>query len=106
MPFYSQETDSKEKRCQSIYRNLLQSRSVAVGLSASVFIRELQHTSRCDEFNNLEDVRVAYKTFVGSDCSQRIESYMESELDERKAEQVKFTFGQFFKNKSQSTYYF
>eukprot|EP00195_Chlamydomonas_chlamydogama_P009654 CAMPEP_0202898606 /NCGR_PEP_ID=MMETSP1392-20130828/7082_1 /ASSEMBLY_ACC=CAM_ASM_000868 /TAXON_ID=225041 /ORGANISM="Chlamydomonas chlamydogama, Strain SAG 11-48b" /LENGTH=150 /DNA_ID=CAMNT_0049584587 /DNA_START=700 /DNA_END=1152 /DNA_ORIENTATION=+ len=79
-------------KCQSIYRNLLQvlqARGVPQERSAaSVFLRELQHTSRCDAYHDFTRIRKAYEEHVGHDSMKRIASFDETEKDERRAEQA------------------
>ena len=81
--------DSKlQSKCQSIYRNLLHARGVAVNQNASVFIRELQHTARCDEFYDFSAIRKDYANMMGIDSMKRIATFDEVEKDERRAEQA------------------
>eukprot|EP00195_Chlamydomonas_chlamydogama_P012256 CAMPEP_0202902034 /NCGR_PEP_ID=MMETSP1392-20130828/15963_1 /ASSEMBLY_ACC=CAM_ASM_000868 /TAXON_ID=225041 /ORGANISM="Chlamydomonas chlamydogama, Strain SAG 11-48b" /LENGTH=150 /DNA_ID=CAMNT_0049588715 /DNA_START=157 /DNA_END=609 /DNA_ORIENTATION=+ len=76
-------------KCQSIYRNLLQARGVSQEKSAaSVFLRELQHTDRCDTYYDFKKIRKAYHDLVGRDSLSRIKAYEETEQDERRAEQA------------------
>lgn len=75
-------------KCQSIYRNLLQARGVAVAQNPAVFIRELSETSRCDCFYDLGDVRRAYHAKVGKEGMDRIATFDETEKDEKRAQQA------------------
>lgn len=75
-------------KCQSVFRNLLQARGVTLNQSASMFIRELSCTSRCDDYIDFTAVRKAYQDHVGEDSMQRIVSFDETEKDERRAEQA------------------
>ena len=81
------EDNMKRSRCQSVFLNLLQARGV-VNQNATVFIRELSCTSRCDTYLDLTAVRKAYHDLVGGDSMQRIASFDEAEEDERRAVQA------------------
>ncbi|KXZ51270.1 hypothetical protein GPECTOR_13g757 [Gonium pectorale] len=54
----------------------------------TVFIRELEHTARCDKFFDFSSIRAAYGQTVGQDSMQRIANYGETEKDERRAAQA------------------
>jgi hypothetical protein len=82
------ENYEKNTRCQSIYRNLLISKSLPTSPCACVYFRELEYTSKCDEYYNFSRIRESYKELVGADAAERIRKFHETEEDERRAEQA------------------
>lgn len=75
-------------RCQSIYRNLLQSWNITAHQNPTVFIRELAETSRCDQFYDLSVVRGAYHAKLGKESMHRIAIFKQTDEDVERAEQT------------------
>lgn len=79
---------ASDVECQSIYRNLLLARGAAQNQNAIVYVRELQHTARCDTFCDFKRMRASFAEVLGPASMERITSFDETEKDERMAEQA------------------
>lgn len=78
-------------RCQSIYLNLLRSREAsAMVQNPLMYVRELEHTSLCDQFYDFSKTRTSYATALGRERMQRIISFRQADTDEQVAAQAVF----------------
>lgn len=75
-------------KCQSIYRNLLLAQGAAQNHNAIVYLRELQHTARCNTFYDFTRMRASFAEVLGPAGMERISSFDETEKDERMAKQA------------------
>jgi hypothetical protein len=95
----------EEMKCQTIYQNLImchESRRKSPDVTASAFVRELQETSRCDKYNNFEDVRRDLHNRVSSqdpNIMKRVFNFKQTQEDEEVVAQACLHYHKWHENK-------
>jgi hypothetical protein len=72
--------NTDKSKCASIYWNLLELLDRFESLDSTSYIRELMETERCDNFNDLTQIRKDVESHIGSTAFSRIlrkENYSE-----------------------------